>query len=897
MNERKNSTAPTSMASNALIPRSSEELNDAFALADFIIRKNYLALLEELPVIEPDKSFVEAEVRDSVSLFNITKLVYNKDENNLQKLINVYSSLVGMNSSLAMIVNSNGIKVDVYLGTVGASDIGTSRMNAEALLKTLQGNFPGTDVLNGDILRNDELKNVIAKNHKLEYISSVSGVGSMRTKNDVENVKFVQGLEKLLDTMQGKEFSACFIANMIPSVQLDDIKAEYESLYSRLSPFAQSNLSYSESNANGVMTSLANSLSDTVTLNTSNALSVGANRSSTHTEGKSDTITGGFNFGLSGGINSSAVPHMGTMLKSAFIGGAVGSGISIGGFGGINHSRARGQSWSDATTLGSTESKTTSYGVSSSHGTTTTQSTGSSSTQTKGQTLQVSYENKTVSALLARIDEQLKRIEESENYGIFASGAYFMAHDPTTARMAASAYKSLISGENTHVETAYINSWPSLNASGEDYEQGVVKAETIKKYLGKLCHPVFEFGGGNVVTPASMVSGRELALQMGLPRKSVPGVTVLEMASFGRNVALPENARTINLGSLQHMGRPEKGPNDRTLTVPIDIDSLTMHTFVTGSTGSGKSNTVYSILEKINRLNKGVDAGEQIHFLVIEPAKGEYKQHLGGNDDVHVYGTNILKTPLLRIDPFSFPNDIHVLEHIDRLVDIFNVCWPMYAAMPALLKDAIERAYACAGWDLTHSNCRYVLSGSPLYPTFADVIEQLSVILEESKYSSETKGDYIGALSTRLTALTNGLYRQIFTSNELKYSELFDENVIVDLSRVGSTETKSLIMGLLVMKMQEYRMANALSCNSRLRHLTVLEEAHNLLKRSSTEQNSETSNLLGKSVEMLANSIAEMRTYGEGFIIADQSPGLLDLSVIRNTNTKIIMRLPEANDR
>jgi hypothetical protein len=48
---------------------------------------------------------------------------------------------------------------------------------------------------------------------------------------------------------------------------------------------------------------------------------------------------------------------------------------------------------------------------------------------------------------------------------------------------------------------------------------------------------------------------------------------------------------------------------------------------------------------------------------------------------------------------------------------------------------------------------------------------------------------------------------------------------------------------------------------------------------------------------MLSNAIAEVRTYGEGFIIADQAPGLLDMSVIRNTNTKIIMRLPDAEDR
>jgi hypothetical protein len=85
--------------------------------------------------------------------------------------------------------------------------------------------------------------------------------------------------------------------------------------------------------------------------------------------------------------------------------------------------------------------------------------------------------------------------------------------------------------------------------------------------------------------------------------------------------------------------------------------------------------------------------------------------------------------------------------------------------------------------------------------------------------------------------------------------------------------------------------------NKPLRHVTVLEEAHNILKRTSTEQSAEGSNLVGKSVEMLANSIAEIRTYGEGFIIADQSPSMIDMSAIRNTNTKIILRLPDLSDR
>lgn len=59
----------------------------------------------------------------------------------------------------------------------------------------------------------------------------------------------------------------------------------------------------------------------------------------------------------------------------------------------------------------------------------------------------------------------------------------------------------------------------------------------------------------------------------------------------------------------------------------------------------------------------------------------------------------------------------------------------------------------------------------------------------------------------------------------------------------------------------------------------------------------ESSNVVKKSVEMICNNIAEMRTHGEGFVIVDQSPSAVDIAAIKNTNTKIVMRLPEKNDR
>ena len=279
---------------------------------------------------------------------------------------------------------------------------------------------------------------------------------------------------------------------------------------------------------------------------------------------------------------------------------------------------------------------------------------------------------------------------------------------------------------------------------------------------------------------------------------------------------------------------------------------------------------------------------------MIEPAKGEYKNVFGTKPDVKVYGTNPTLAPLLRINPFSFEKGIHVYEHMDRLVEIFNVCWPMYAAMPAVLKNAIEKAYEDCGWDLISSTNSY---GDNYYPTFSDVARNIRQIIDTSEYNTENKGAYKGSLLTRLQSLSNGINGLVFTTDEISSEELFDSNVIIDLSRVGSSETKSLLMGMLVLKLQEYRLSKAQGGNAPLKHITILEEAHNLLKKTSTEQPVEGGNLTGKSVEMIANAIAEMRTYGEGFIIVDQAPGLMDMSVIRNTNTKIIMRLPDQSDR
>lgn len=488
-------------------------------------------------------------------------------------------------------------------------------------------------------------------------------------------------------------------------------------------------------------------------------------------------------------------------------------------------------------------------------------------------------ENKAVTDMLSMLDEALKKMNEYDSYGLWNVAGYFLSDDMSAAEIAASNYRSLMNGDNYGREVSAINSWRSndLELAGEYRD--------LTTYLSRFIHPKFNYGGNIVVTPSTNISGKELGLHLGLPRSTVPGLPVIEHAEFGKEVntyQLFENETSnrpedrITLGHVFDMGLI----TDK--IVELNNKSLNMHTFITGSTGSGKSNTVYQILMELRQ--------DRVPFLVIEPAKGEYKDVFGHLPDVNVFSTNPNVAQLMNINPFKFPQSIHVLEHIDGLVEIFSVCWPMYDAMPAFFKDAILKAYEAVGWDLGSST----FEGDNIeYPNFDILAEQLDKLITNSDYAAEIKSNYRGALLTRVKSLAVGLNKYIFTEEQTPYEQLFDENCILDISRVKSSETKALLMGLMVYILNEYRMDQKTENNTGLRHVTVLEEAHNLLKNTFGGE----SELIGKSVEMITNTIAEIRTYGEGFIIVDQSPSSVDIAAIKNTNTKIVLRTPEANDR
>lgn len=855
---------------NDIVPKYKEmesNFKKTLEIIDDAILKNYVTNLYQLiPEKNQKKLFKTVQ---NVRMYRITKMVYEKNEFSLHKFTSVFNSLSHISTSVFLMIDSNGFETELYIGIKSDDKRRTATSTGKLLFNILKGQFPGIELQNKF---GNEIEDLLNK-PRGEFVSAVTSIGNLVDEQNRSNEEFVQGLEKLIKTMEGQKYRAVILAENKSNEDLKKLRTGYEEIYNSLSPFSKMQINFSENKGT----------------NYSNSSSIGISTGTTYS--KNDSVTEGNSYSENESTSEQkSVSKKNLMEFAAASVSGIGAGAGIGSlFGpvGATIGAGIGLSLSMGATPTYTEGKTRTKGSSYTENSSKTygESKGETNTNTKtdtetignssgsSQAITLNTENKIVSNLLDRIDTQLERIKEFETFGMWECAAYFISEEPPVAEIAAATYKSIIQGKNSGVEVSSINTWNENNA------------KEIIKYVNNFEHPSFKYNNDVLVKATSLISSKELGVQMGLPKKSVVGLPVVEHNLFGQEIITynengNNNTDNIKIGKVFNMGKTTEK------IIKLNKESLAMHTFITGSTGSGKSNAIYEMLDQLDIVG--------IKFMIIEPAKGEYKNVFGNKNNVTVLGTNPNYSELLRINPFKFPKFIHVLEHVDRLIEIFNVCWPMYAAMPAVLKDAVLSAYEDCGWDLVESVNRI---SDELFPTFADLERELWTVIENSAYSDELKGNYIGSLVTRIKSLTNGLNGQIFASDEIDNKILFDANVIIDLSRIGSLETKSLIMGILVMRLNEYRISGATEMNSKLKHVTVLEEAHNILKRVSTEQNLESSNVSGKSVEMLSNAIAEMRTYGEGFIIADQSPNAVDVSAIRNTNTKIIMRLPDEVDR
>lgn len=718
---------------------------------------------------------------------------------------NVLSSFRDGSHTLAFVVSGQGSRTNVYMGLY-KSDRRSTAHTADyigVLGAALHGNYPGIrlEPLGPRDISSELLRPIASR----RQVGAITGIPSLKAgSGDV----FVQGLERLTNSLRGEDYSLVVIAEPIAEAAVDEVIQRSRDLASEIHAYVRGTLTDSRG----------------------------------QTSSRADQRGGS----LGGGLLVAGGTLLGGMLGfGPLLGAAAPMLTAIAGTAGFSMGR--------------------------------TDTTGES--RTFGTSREVL--NKTAAFCEQILDSYVQRLQEGKNLGFWNVGVFLLADDENTMHRGQGVIRAVLSGESTYFEPMR-----ALDMAAHD--------EVVRDALMQFRNPEVQFPeqaphplGPVFQQLATPMNTAELSLVMGFPHEEVPGVRLMPIADFGLN---PPSSDGFALGQVLYRGEVLE---DRFYIAP---KSLTKHTFITGITGSGKTNTCLALL-------RAAYEGQHVPFLVIEPAKQEYRVLLADpvmGRELQVFTLGDETTSPFRLNPFQFVRGYPLLTHIDLLKAVFNSSFPMYASMPYILEEAILDVYTDRGWDLASSTNRYIGPDddyTPYLPTMEDLYKQVDVVVERVRYGQQLSQDISAALKARIKSLLiggKGLMLNCRQSFPLQL--LLNRPTVLELKNVGDDAEKAFLMALLLIDLYEY-CETSRQYGGGLQHLTLIEESHRLLKNIPPALSAESANPRGKAVEMFTDILAEIREYGEGFVIVDQVPAKLTPDALKNTNLKVLHRIVAEDDR
>jgi len=470
------------------------------------------------------------------------------------------------------------------------------------------------------------------------------------------------------------------------------------------------------------------------------------------------------------------------------------------------------------------------------------------------------------------LESHLSRLDRAKAQGMWQTDVHFFAGDESTQRRLSALVRAVFAGEES-------------------------RPEPVRTYL---CSPA----GRDPNRFFTLLTSAEVATLSQLPRVEFPGYRVCDYARFDVDPIRPNPARPapdLNIGRILDGSQPTGG------WFVVDRTDLVKHGLVVGVTGSGKTNTLFYLLEKLRTVHP------PLPFLVIEPAKAEYRELRGVQAlaDLQVFTLGDEMVSPFRLNPFEFEIGptarIHVQTHIDYLKSVFNAAFVLYAPMPYVLETCLHEVYVDKGWDLTTGQNRRLPVGLrgqeskyPVFPTLTDLYLKIDEVVDRLGYEERIQMDVKAGLKARIGSLRlGGKGLMLDVPRGLPIADLLGRPVVLEMERVGNDDEKAFLIGLILTRLYEYRVLQARSGQSlpRLQHVTVVEEAHRLLKNVPTEVDTESANTKGQAVETFSNMLSEIRAYGQGVLIAEQIPTKLAPDAIKNTNLKVMHRVVAEDDR
>jgi len=779
--------------------------------------------------------------------------------------------------ALLFMVSSDGLRNKIYIGVVARQPGTQPRLFADQLGQFLSSNWPGTR------LKVVEDFQAIAERIQVPLSTyrhgrAFTGIPSIKSTDKAQ--KYPQSLDRFMRGLRGKPYLYMVVAEPMAENEVGDIISSCHTLSGQVHAFTKATLQRSSSS--GTSESLSRTDSETASSGTTEG------KSASLTEGHSKGVLGtemAKSSGLTKGLKGVGLGAISALLVAT--GGPFLLSGMLGMFGQLlpstSSSRVRGQSSSQSETRGRTVGQTTSEGA----------------TSSESLSFGREYLNKHAEACEKLLGQTVERFEAAKSQGCWNVGVYLISDQIETAAQGQAQLKALVSGEKTNFEPMRVHDLSPVWDGQAQVALDAFYQPPLKLFAPGEDEPIQHPIGSAFEGLTTPMNTEELSLLANLPLREMPGMPMQPTAFFSLNPPLPDSpANTLDMGNLLEGGEEIPG-----LSYAVDLDSLTRHVFITGITGSGKSNTCRRLITELMQSGK--------NFLVIEPAKDEYVQLALAYNQAKTFDREIAVympgrndwggQPLgdLRLNPFDIVQipgaTTQVMPHLDRLKSIFNASFPMYEILPVILEEALVDLYDSQGW------LEETLPPDGIgRPTLEQLHNRITGVVREKGYEERITANITAALRTRIGSLLRGWKGRLFDHpTSTPWPDLFDRPVVVNLQYLGDDADKCFTMALLLNFMYEYRQAQHESLgspeSSELRHLAIIEEAHRVLR--SAPQRSDSANPQAKMGEMFADILAEIRAYGQGMAIIDQVPSKLVPDAIKNTNLKIIHRLVAADDR
>jgi len=302
--------------------------------------------------------------------------------------------------------------------------------------------------------------------------------------------------------------------------------------------------------------------------------------------------------------------------------------------------------------------------------------------------------------------------------------------------------------------------------------------------------------------------------------------------------------------------------NERLFPFGLNREELRQHAVMFGRTGAGKTNLSYVLLRELSRQN--------LPFWVFD-WKRSYRDllQLDWAQDIKVFTVGRDVAPF-KFNPLIPPPGTAPQEYLPKIVEIIAHAYFLGHGVSYLLGKALDDLY---------EECGLYKGQATSYPIFQDLLKGFYGVKARGRESL-----WLASTKRALWTICFGeMGRTVRSRTPFEIEHLRKERVVFELDALANVN-KILFIESFLLWLHHFLLAK--SQRGALQHVTVIEEAHHILRRKE-QAGAET---------VVETVVREIREFGEGLVMLDQTPSLFSAPGHGNAYSTVGFSLKERDD-